>query len=101
MFGSLLWWPIVATIFTIMALIFNSELEVELGINASLLSGSIIEQVLAAVILWVFSIFLLWLSGVFFAKGWDGISDSKKLLRRLKTNSKVKADLVKLRELLN
>jgi len=101
MIGSLLWWPIIATIFTIMALIFNSELEVELGINASLLSGSIIEQVLAAAILWVFFIFLFWLSGVFFAKGWDSISDSKKLLRRLKTNSKVKADLVKLRELLN
>tara|TARA_B100001094_G_scaffold324979_1_gene378516 strand:+ start:74 stop:934 length:861 start_codon:yes stop_codon:yes gene_type:complete len=101
MFGSLLWWPTIATIITSLALIFNSELSGELSINLSLLSGTLGEQIIAAAIIWVSLIFTFWLSGVFFAKGWDGISDSKKWLRRLKTNSDVKADLVKLCELLN
>lgn len=101
MFGSLLWWPILATILTVLALIFHPELSSELSINMSLLAGSLGEQSLAAAIIWASLIFIFWLSGVFFAKGWDAISDSKKLLRRLKTNSKVKPDLVKLRNLLN
>ena len=66
-----------------------------------LLGGELWQQTCSALLLWISIILIFWLSGMSFANGWDTISDFTKWRRRSKTNQKVRADLVKLRELLN
>ena len=46
------------------------------------------------------SIVLLWVSAISFANGWDAVSDFSKWIRRMKCNSLVSADIVKLHDLL-
>ena len=101
MFGSLGWWPILSSILTVLCIIFNSELNAELGLDwMSALGNEIWQEIFAGVGLWLCLVTIFWLSGIFFALGWDPISDSAKWLRRRKTNKKVSSDLSKLRELL-
>ena len=102
MFGSLGWWPIMATSITILSIVFSTEINSELGIDwIGLLGGELWQQACSALLLWISTILIFWLSGMSFANGWDTISDFAKWRRRSKTNQKVRADLVKLRELLN
>ena len=102
MFGSMLWWPILATIITIFVSIFNSEIESEFGYNLLDVYGSQVwQQIIAMLSIWAFSILSFWLSGLAFANGWDAVSDFMKWIRRIKTDALVKADLAKLRDLLN
>ena len=98
MFGSFLWWPILATILTGLCVTFNSEIGYDL---LGIFGNEIWQQSIATICIWVSSILVFWLSGVTFAIGWDSVSDFAKWTRRLKTNTLVSADLVKLRELLN
>ncbi|MBT4066017.1 MAG: hypothetical protein HOE76_02205 [Euryarchaeota archaeon] len=101
MFGSLGWWPILSTILTVLCIIFNPELNTELGLDwMSALGNEIWQEVFAGLGLWLCFVAIFWLSGIFFALGWDPISDAAKWLRRRKTNKKVSSDLSKLRELL-
>jgi hypothetical protein len=102
MFGSMLWWPILATIITLLTIAFNSEIDSELGYDLlGIYGGAIWQEIFAGASVWVFSIFLFWLSGVSFANGWDAVSDFAKWTRRMKTNPSVSADIAKLRDLLN
>ncbi len=102
MFGSMLWWPILATIITLLTIAFNSEIDSELGYDLlGIYGGAIWQKIFAAACLWVLSVFLFWVSGVSFANGWDAVSDFAKWTRRMKTNSSVSADIAKLRDLLN
>ena len=102
MFGSMLWWPILATIITLLTIAFNSEIDSELGYDLlGIYGGAIWQEIFAGASVWVFSIFLFWLSGISFANGWDAVSDFAKWTRRMKTNSSVSADISKLRDLLN
>ena len=98
MFGSFLWWPILATILTGLCVTFNSEIGYDL---LGIFGNEIWQQSIATICIWISSILVFWLSGVTFAIGWDSVSDFAKWTRRLKTNTLVSADLVKLRELLN
>ena len=101
MFGSLGWWPILSTTLTTICIIFNSEIDAEVGLNWMEVFGSEIwQEIISTFTLWLSLIAIFWLSGIFFALGWDPISDSAKWLRRRQTNTKVSSDLVKLRELL-
>ena len=101
MFGSLGWWPILSTTLTTICIIFNSEIDAEVGLNLIEVFGSEIwQEIISTFTLWLSLIAIFWLSGIFFALGWDPISDSAKWLRRRQTNTKVSSDLVKLRELL-
>ena len=102
MFGSMLWWPILATIITLLTIAFNSEIDSELGYDLlGIYGGAIWQEIFASASVWVFSIFLFWISGVSFANGWDAVSDFAKWTRRMKTNPSVSADIAKLRDLLN
>ena len=102
MFGSMLWWPILATIITILVIVFNSSIDSEFGYDIIGIYGpEIWHEIIAIVSVWVFSVFLFWLSGISFANGWDAVSDFAKWTRRVKTNSSVSPDIVKLRDLLN
>ena len=102
MFGSMLWWPILATIITLLTIAFNSEIDSELGYDLlGIYGGAIWQEIFAGASIWVFSIFIFWLSGISFANGWDAVSDFAKWTRRMKTNSSVSADIAKLRDLLN
>ena len=98
MFGSFLWWPILATILTGLCVTFNSEIGYDL---LGIFGNELWQQSIATICIWISSILIFWLSGVTFAIGWDSVSDFAKWTRRLKTNTLVSADLVKLRELLN
>ena len=101
MFGSLLLWPILATIFTILSISFNKELDSALGFDWTAIIGTEMwHEVLAMISLWISLILLFWLSAVSFANGWDAVSDSAKWARRRKINSQISPNLVKLRELL-
>ena len=101
MFGSLFLWPTLATIFTIISVVFNKELDSALGFDWTVIIGTEMwQEAFAMISLWLSLIILFWLSAVSFAIGWDSISDSTKWFRRRKINSKVSSDLVKLRELL-
>ena len=102
MFGSMLWWPILATIITLLTIAFNSEIYSELGYDLlGIYGGAIWQEIFAGASIWVFSIFIFWISGISFANGWDAVSDFAKWTRRTKTNSSVSADIAKLRDLLN
>ena len=102
MFGSMLWWPILASIITIVVIVFNSSIDTEFGYDIIGIYGSEIwHESIAIVSVWIFSVFLFWLSGISFANGWDAVSDFAKWTRRVKTNSSVSADIAKLRDLLN
>ncbi len=102
MFGSLLWWPTLATILTILSAVFSSELNSQFDFDWMTFIGEAIWlQTLSVILLWLGLIFTFWLSAVAFSKGWDPVSDLGRWLRRRKYNSKVSEDLVKLRDLLN
>ena len=97
MFGSMLWWPIVATIITILTVIYNSEIGYDI---VGIFGSELWQEGLAIIAIWTSTIVLLWISAISFANGWDAVSDFSKWIRRMKTNSAVSADLVKLRDLL-
>ncbi len=102
MFGSLLWWPTIATILTILFVTFSSELNSQFGFDWMTLIGEVVwQQSISVISLWVGLIVTFWLSAVAFSQGWDAFSDSGRWFRRRNCNSKVSEDLVKLRDLLN
>jgi len=102
MFGSMLWWPILATVLTIISVIYSSNINNLVGVDfLTVLGGEIWQQTIAVIVTWILLIFLFWLSAVSFATGWDAVADFARWNRRLKTNSLVKEDLAKLRDLLN
>jgi len=102
MFGSMLWWPILATILTTITIVFNSELDAEFNLDILGLFGTELwQEALVMIILWISMMFSFWLSAISFVYGWDAVSDFTRWQRRVKTNASLKQDLVKLRDLLN
>ena len=102
MFGSMLWWPILATIITILAIAFNSNIDSSFGYDiVGMFGDAIWLELLAAVSIWIISIFIFWISAISFCNGWDAVADFSRWRRRLTTNPTVKEDLVKLRNSLN
>jgi 1-acyl-sn-glycerol-3-phosphate acyltransferase len=101
MFGSLGWWPILATVITTISIIFSSDITSQIDINWELIvGGGMLHHILVSIILWISLILIFWMSGIFFSTGWDSISDTKKWFRRVSASKKVQPDLVKLHELL-
>ena len=102
MFGSMLWWPILATILTVLTAVFNSDIDAELGIDLmAMFGGEIWQQSISFVAIWCMMIFSFWLSATCFASGWDAVADFKRWRSRSKTNPLIREDIVKLRDLLN
>ena len=102
MFGSMLWWPILATILTILGAVFNSNIEAEIGINLiSLFGEEFWQKALLLILIWPMMIFSFWLSATSFATGWDAVADFNKWRNRRITNPLVRQDITKLRDLLN
>ena len=102
MFGSMLWWPILATILTILTALFNSDINSEFGIDAmSMLGGALWQQSISFVVIWCLMIFSFWLSATSFASGWDAVADFNRWRSRMRTNPLVCEDIVKLRDLLD
>ena len=97
MFGSMLWWPIMATVLTVLAVIFNSDLDYDL---VGMFGSEVWQEGLAIATVWVSAIVLFWISAISFANGWDAVSDFSKWIRRMKCNSSVSADIKKLHDLL-
>ena len=102
MFGSMLWWPILATILTVITAVFNSDIDAELGIDLmAIFGGELWQQSISLVAVWCLMIFSFWLSATCFASGWDAVADFKRWRSRSKTNPLVREDIAKLRDLLN
>ena len=102
MFGSMLWWPILATILTILILTFNSSIDSEFGLDIIAMFGTELwQKSISLVIVWIILMFSFWLSGISFASGWDAVADFSRWRRRSKINQSLKEDIVKLRDLLN
>ena len=102
MFGSMLWWPILATILTVITAVFNSDIDAELGIDLMTIFGEELwQQSISFVAVWCLMIFSFWLSATCFASGWDAVADFKRWRSRSKTNPLVREDIAKLRDLLN
>jgi len=97
MFGSMLWWPVMATILTALTVMYNSEIDYDL---LGMFGNEIWQEGIATVLIWISMILLLWISAISFANGWDAVSDFSKWTRRIKYNSSVSADITKLRDLL-
>lgn len=97
MFGSMLWWPIMATVLTVFTVFYNAKFEYDL---VGMFGSEIWQEGLAIVALWVSVIIIFWISAISFANGWDAVSDFAKWIRRMKYNSTVSADIKKLRDLL-
>jgi len=97
MFGSMLWWPIMATVLTVFTVFYNAEFEYDL---VGMFGSEIWQEGLAIVALWVSVIIIFWISAISFANGWDAVSDFAKWIRRMKYNSTVSADIKELRDLL-
>ncbi len=102
MFGSMLWWPILATILTILTLAFNSSIDSEFGLDIIAMFGSELwQKSISLVTVWTILMFSFWLSGISFASGWDAVADFARWRRRSKINHSLKQDILKLRDLLN
>jgi len=102
MFGSMLWWPILATILTVLVTVFNSDINAGLGIDImAMFGGELWQQSISFVVVWCIMIFSFWLSATCFASGWDAVADFKRWRSRTKTNPLVRGDIAKLRDLLN
>ena len=102
MFGSLGWWPIMATVCSIVVFAFSSEIESEFGILAfELFGSSILSTVFSAITLWLSLVAIFWIGAISFANGWDAISDSTRLIRRIRWSSSINPDLRKLRDMLD
>ena len=102
MFGSMLWWPILATILTILTALFNSDINSEFGIDVmSMFGGDLWQQSISFVVIWCLMIFSFWLSATSFASGWDAVADFNRWSSRIRTNPLVCEDIVKLRDLLD
>ena len=97
MFGSMLWWPIMATVLTVFTVFYNAEFKYDL---VGMFGSEIWQEGLAIVALWVSVIIIFWISAISFANGWDAVSDFAKWIRRMKYNSTVSADIKELRDLL-
>lgn len=98
MFGSLLWWPIISVILIAIYLIFD----LDIGIDAvGLLGSSLISKSFSVAIIFIALHLLFFISGIFFALGWDAFSDSARWFRRKRTGKAITSDLRKLREILN
>ena len=70
MFGSMVWWPILATVLVAFSVAFNSEINSELGYDLLGIFGSEVwQEVLALSSLWISMIFLFWISAISFARG--------------------------------
>ena len=102
MFGSMLWWPILATILAILSVVFNSNIEANFGIDLMAMFGEELwQRSFSFVVVWCMMIFSFWLSATSFASGWDAVADFKRWRSRTKTGPLVKDDIVNLRNLLN
>ena len=98
MFGSLLWWPIISVILIALYLIFD----IDIGFDAiGILGPSIISKLFTTAIIFVTLHIVFYISGIFFALGWDAFSDTARWIRRRKTSKFVATDLKKLKEILN
>lgn len=102
MFGSLGWWPIMATVWSIVIFAFSSEIESEFGISAfELFGSSILSAVFSSIALWLSLVAIFWIGAISFANGWDAVSDSMRLIRRIKCSSSINPDLRNLRDMLD
>ena len=102
MFGSLGWWPIMATVWSIVIFAFSSEIESESGISAfELFGSSILSAVFSSIALWLSLVAIFWIGAISFANGWDAVSDSMRLIRRIKCSSSINPDLRNLRDMLD
>lgn len=98
MFGSMLFWPIIAAI--MIALYVGMGLDI--GIDILTIYGeSIFHKILAIITTFSALHIIFWISGVFFALGWDAFSDTARWMRRRKTAPMVSDDLKKLHDMIN
>mgnify|MGYP001346487519 CR=1 FL=1 len=98
MFGSMLFWPIIAAI--MIALYIGMGLDI--GIDVLAIFGDSIFHKIAAIITTFAALHIIfWISGVFFALGWDAFSDTARWMRRRKTAPMVSDDLKKLNDMIN
>ncbi|CAI8174160.1 MAG: Uncharacterised protein [Methanobacteriota archaeon] len=101
MFGSLIMWPIGATIFVIISLVYEPELESVIGIMwLDYLGTQLWQQILTGILVWLSSIILFWVSANTFSLGADAINDIKSFFSRRKLNSTINQDLLKLAKVL-
>ena len=98
MFGSMLFWPIIAAI--MIALYIGMGLDIGIDILA-IFGGSIFHKIAAIITTFAALHIIFWISGVFFALGWDAFSDTARWMRRRKTASMVSDDLKKLHDMIN
>ena len=97
MFGSLIMWPIGATIFVIISIVYEPELESVIGIMwLDYLGTQLWQQMLTGILVWLSSIILFWISANTFSLGADAINDIKSFFNRRKLNSTISQDLLKL-----
>ena len=98
MFGSMLFWPIIATV--MIALYIGTGLDIGIDI-LTIFGDSIFHKISAIVTTFAALHIIFWISGVFFALGWDAFSDTARWMRRRKTAPMVSDDLKKLRDVIN
>ena len=86
----------------ILSIILYVVVDPNLGVDILKLFGDgILNTVLSLLTTFVGLILLFWVSGYYFAIGWDAFSDTAKWFRRRKIGSLVSPDLIKLKEILN
>ena len=98
MFGSMLFWPIIAAI--MIALYIGMGLDIGIDVLA-IFGGSIFHKIAAIITTFAALHIIFWISGVFFALGWDAFSDTARWMRRRKTAPMVSDDLKKLNDMIN
>jgi len=98
MFGSMLFWPIIAAIMIVLYV----GMGLDIGIDLLTIFGESIFHKMSAIVTTFAALHIIfWISGVFFALGWDAFSDTARWIRRRKAAPMVSDDLKKLHDMIN
>ena len=101
MFGSLIMWPIMATILVFLGTVFQSEIHQVIGVDWTIILGETeVMRAASFIIAFIASIILFLISANTFSFGWDVYVDLRKFTFRKRIGRKIAPQLEKLLSLL-
>jgi len=101
MLGSLIIWPVMATLSIIVMAIYQSELESIIGLNwLEILGVAFWQKAATVVLLWIMIHIIFLISANTFSYGADAINDIKQFIARRKITPIISEDLAKLKQAL-
>ena len=101
MFGSLIIWPIMASVLVFLGIVFQSEIHQVIGVDwITLLGETGVMKTVSFIIAYIASLILFLISANTFSFGWDVFVDLRKFTSRKRIGRRIAPELEKLLSLL-